>query len=78
MVIHYIVGVFSEVLIVCHTAAAGTCELVDDDIDHCPVRYFVVAVQSIKFVKVILDWASLPEFMNLQVCPICAVMVSIV
>ena len=38
------VRVFSEVLIVCHTAAEGTCELVDNDIDHCSIRYFVVGV----------------------------------
>ena len=72
------VRVFPEGLIVCHTAAEWTCEFVDNDIDHCPIRYFGVGVQSINFVKVILDWASLPEFMNLQVCTICAVMVSII
>ena len=62
----------------CHTAAEGTCEIVDNDIDHCPLQDFGVGIQSINFVKVILDLASLPEFMNLQLCPICAVMVSIV
>ena len=72
------VRVFSWVLIVCHTAAERPCELVDNDIDYCPIWYFGVGVQSTNFVKVILDWASLPEFMNLQVCTICAVMVSII
>ena len=72
------IRVFPEVLIVCHTAAEGTCELVDNDIDHCPIWYFGVGVQSINFIKIVLDWASLPDFVNLQVCPICAVMVSII
>ena len=49
------VRVFPEVLIVCHTAAEATCELVDNNIDHCPIRYFVVGVQSINFMKIILD-----------------------
>ena len=72
------VRVFSQVLIVCHTAAEGTCELFDNHLNHCPIRYFGIGVHSINFVKVILYWASPPEFMKLQVCPICAVMVSIV
>ena len=38
------IRVFPEVLLVCHTAVEGTCELVDDDIDHCPIRYCVVGV----------------------------------
>ena len=70
--------VFPEVLIVCHTAAEGTCELVDNDIDHCPIRYFGIGVQSIDLIEVILDGSSLPEFMYLQVCTICLVMVSII
>ena len=62
----------------CHTAAEGTCELVDDDIDNCTIRYFRIGVQSIDLIEVILDGSSLPEFMYLQVCPICAGMVSII
>ena len=72
------IRVFPQVLIVCHTVAEGTCKLVDNDIDPCPIRYFGVGIQSINFIKIILDRASLPEFVNLQVCSICAVMVSIV
>ena len=72
------IRVFPEVLIVCHTAAEGTCELVDNDIDLCPIRYFGVGVQSINFIKVILYCACLRDFVNLQVCPICTVKVSIV
>ena len=30
------VRVSSELLIVCHTGVEGTCELVDNDVDHCP------------------------------------------
>ena len=63
---------------VCHTAAEGTCELVDNDIDHCPVWYVGIVVQSINLIEVVLDWYRLPEFVYLQVCPIGAVMVSIV
>ena len=72
------ISLFAEVLIVCHTAAEGTCELVTDDIDHCPIRYFGVGVQSINVIKITVDWSSLPEFVNLQVCPICQVMVSVI
>ena len=72
------IRVFPEVLIVCHTVAEGTCELVDNDIDHCPIRYVGVGVQSINFIKIILYWTSLPKFVNPQVCSICAVMVSII
>ena len=72
------VRVFSEVLIVCHTAAEGTCELVDDDIDHCSIWHFGVGVQSIYLIHVIWIKAGLPEFVDFQVCPISAVMVSIV
>ena len=72
------IRVFLEVLMVCHTAAEGTCELVDNDIDHCPIRYLVVGVQSINFIKIILDLASLPEFVNLQVCPVRTVLVCII
>ena len=36
--------VFTQVLIVCHTAAEGTCELVDYDIDHCHILYFGIGV----------------------------------
>ena len=67
------VSVFPKVLIVCHSAVEGTCEDLHDDMNHCPIRYFGVGVPSINFGKVILDWASLPEFVNLQVCPIWAV-----
>ena len=38
------VRVFSQVLIVCHTAVEGTCKFVDNDIDHCSIRYFGVGV----------------------------------
>ena len=62
----------------CHTAAEGTCELVDNDIDYCPVPYFGVDVQSINLVELVLTWCSLPELAYLQVCPIGAVVVSIV
>ena len=62
----------------CHTAAEWTCELVHDDIDHFPMRYFGIGILSINCIKVVLDWTSLPEFENLQVCPIRAVMVSII
>ena len=48
------IRVFPKVLVVCHTAAEEACELVDDGIDHCPIRYFGVGVQAINFVKVIL------------------------
>ena len=72
------IRVYSKVLIVCHTAAQGTCKLVDNDINDCPILYFGVGVQSINCVKVFLDWASLPELVNLWVCPICAVIVSII
>ena len=47
--------VFPEVLIVCHTAAKGTCELVDNDMNHCPIWYFGVGVPSINIIKIILD-----------------------
>ena len=46
---------FSEVFVVRHTTAQGTCELVDDNIDHCPIWYFGVRVLWINFVKVILN-----------------------
>ena len=59
---------FSEVLTMYHTAAEGTCKLVDNDIDHCPVWYFGIGVQSINLIEVVLDWSSLPEFVYLQVC----------
>ena len=61
----------------CHGAAAGTSELVGDGIDHCPILYLIVGIQLINFVNVTPDRPSLPEFVNLQVCAICAVMVSI-
>ena len=38
------IRIFTEVLIVCHTALEGTCELVDNDIDDCTIRYFGVGV----------------------------------
>ena len=38
------IRIFSEMLIVCHTAAEGTCKLVDNDLDHYPIRYFGVGV----------------------------------
>ena len=72
------IRVFAKVLIVCHTAAEGTCELVDNDIDHCPIRHVGVDVLSINFIEIILDWSSVPEFGYRQVCPIGAVMVYIV
>ena len=62
----------------CHTGAEGTCELVDDDIDHCPVWYFGIGVQSINLIEVVLNWSRLRKLVYLQVCPIGAVMVSIV
>ena len=72
------VRVFSQVLIVCHTVGEGICELVVTDIDHCPIRYFGVGVPSINFIQIILHCARLPEFVNLEVCTICAVMVSVI
>ena len=48
------IRVLPQVPIVCHTAVAGTCELVDNHIDYCPIRYFNVGVQSINFLNVIL------------------------
>ena len=72
------IRVFPKVLIVCHTVAEGTCELVHNDNDHCPIRYVGVRVQSINFIKIILYWGSLPKFVNPQVYSICAVMVSII
>ena len=71
------VRVFSEVLIVCHTAAEGTCELVDDDIDHCSVCYFGIGIQSINLIEVVLYRTSQPKLMSLEICPIGAVVVSI-
>ena len=38
------VKVFWEVLIVCHTAAEVACELVDNDIDYCPIQYFGMGI----------------------------------
>ena len=49
------IRVFPKILMVCHTAAEGTCELVDNDIDQCPIRYFGVGLQSNNFIKIILD-----------------------
>ena len=72
------VRVLPKVPIMCHPAAQGTCELIDTDMDHCPVCYFRVGFQSINFIEVILNWASLPEFVNVQVCTICVVMVSVI
>ena len=72
------IRIFTQVFVVCHAAAKGTCELVDDDSDHCPIWYFGIGVQSINLIEVVMDWSSLPKFGYLQVCPICAVMVSIV
>ena len=60
--------ILTQVLVGRHAAAEGTWELIDDNIDHCPIQYFGVAVQSINFVQEILDCASLPEFIYLQVC----------
>ena len=71
-------GVLSEGLTVCHAAAEGTGMLIDDNIDYCPVWYLSVGVQSINFVLVILDRASLPEFMDFPVCLISAVVVPVV
>ena len=72
------IGVFSEALVVCHTAAGRTCELVDNDIDHCPVLYFGIRIQSINLIEVVLASSSLPKFVYIQVCSIGAVMVSII
>ena len=72
------IRIFATVLVVCHALAQGTCELMDDDIDPCRVRYFVVGVRSIDLIQIVLIRPSLPELVNFQVCPICPVMVSIV
>ena len=72
------IRIFAEMFIVCHAAAEGTCELVDDDIDYCRVWYFGIDVLSINLMEVVLNWSTLPEFVYLPVCPIDPVMVSIV
>ena len=72
------IRIFPQVLIVCQTAAEGTCELVNNDIDHCPIWYFGIGVQSIDLIEIMLDGSSVPEFVYFQWCPIGAGMVSIV
>ena len=39
-----LVRVLSDVPIVYNTAAQGTCVLVDNDIDNCPIRYFGIGI----------------------------------
>ena len=72
------VRILTEVFVVRLTAAEGTCDLIDDDIDHCPVRDVSIGILAMNFIWVVLNRACLPEFVDFQVCPICAVMVSIV
>ena len=63
------IRIFAQVFVVCHAGAEGTCELVDDDLDTCPVWHFGICVQSINLIEVVLDWPSLPKCVYLQVCP---------
>ena len=42
--------VLTEMFVVRHTAAEGTCELIDDDMDHCPIWYFSIGIQSIDLI----------------------------
>ena len=67
--------ILAKVFIVGHTAGGGTCELVGDYIDACAIWYLGVGIQPINLVQVVLDRATLLEFMNLQVSSICTVMV---
>ena len=39
-----LVRIFMEVFVVRSAAAEGTCELCDDDRDHCLMRYFSTGV----------------------------------
>ena len=38
------IRIFAEVLILCHATVQGICELVENDIDPCPIRYFGLGV----------------------------------
>ena len=40
--------ILTELFLVRHAAAEGTCELIDNDIEHCPIWNFRMGVQSIK------------------------------
>ena len=72
------VRILTQVFVVRHTAAEGTCELIDENIDHCPLWDFSIDVESMNVILVVLNRTSLPEYVNFQLCTICAVMVAII
>ena len=44
------VWILTEVFLVRHAAAEGTCEFIDNDIDHCTIWNFRMGLQSIKLI----------------------------
>ena len=44
------IRILMEVFIERHSAAEGTCELIVDDIDYCPVWYFSIGIQLINLI----------------------------
>ena len=48
------VRILIQVFVVRHTAAEGSCELIDDDINYCPISYCGLGIQSINLIEVVL------------------------